>query len=438
MPQDRENNHHSEEAQEILGRIPSWTIRWGITVIFSIFAGIILGCCFIRYPERVNGTVTIMTENSPVDVVAKSGGTVELISVSNGDSVRVGDILGVIHTGADYRDILSVDTCLSDFAGHHLEEAVFDARLYGKYLMGDLQTDWTSFVSSCQKYRDYRTRDVIQKKVLLVEEQIGKQKEYYQQMQLQISAMIEDLRYEEKNFRRDSSLYRMNVVSEQEYDESARRLLQARNAITSFRTQMTSTELSIIQLEQQLVELSIQEEDEILAYEQEIRTGMERLSAGMSSWKLTYLLTAPISGHVSFVRKWDEGQFINAGDHYLTVVPDAPRSTMGIVRIPQASFGKVMAGQKVNVKLDGYPYMEYGMLMGTIGYLSSVPEESDNAQGAPQYTAEILFPNGMVSTYGQELRMIQKMDGTAEIITEERSLIMRFIDPIVTLFKNGM
>ena len=191
--------------------------------------------------------------------------------------------------------------------------------------------------------------------------------------------MIEDLRYEEKNFRRDSSLYRMNVVSEQEYDESARRLLQARNAITSFRTQMTSTELSIIQLEQQLVELSIQEEDEILAYEQEIRTGMERLFAGMSSWKLTYLLTAPISGHVSFVRKWDEGQFINAGDHYLTVVPDAPRSTMGIVRIPQASFGKVMAGQKVNVKLDGYPYMEYGMLMGTIGYLSSVPEESDNA-----------------------------------------------------------
>lgn len=56
----------------------------------------------------------------------------------------------------------------------------------------------------------------------------------------------------------------------------------------------------------------------------------------------------------------------------------------------------------------------------------------------PQYTAEILFPNGMVSTYGKELRMIQKMDGTAEIITEERRLIMRFIDPIITLFKNGM
>lgn len=438
MPQDRDNNHHSEEAQEILGRIPSWTIRWGITVIFGIFAGIILGCCFIRYPERVNGTVTITTGISPVDVVAKSGGTVELISVSNGDSVREGDILGVIHTGADYRDILSVDTCLSDFAGHPLEEAVFDARLYRKYLMGDLQEDWSSFVAFCRKYRNYRTRNVIQKKMALIEERISKQKEYYLQMQSHISAMMENLRYEEKTFRRDSSLYRKNVVSEQKYNESARRLLQARNTIISFRTQMTSTELAIIQLEQQLVELSIQEEDEILAYEQEIRTRMERLSAEMSSWKMTYLLTAPISGHVSFVRKWDEGQFINSRDHYLTVVPCAPQSTIGIVRIPQAGFGKVSVGQKVNVKLDGYPYMEYGMLVGTIGYLSSVPEESDNTQGVPQYTAEILFPNGMVSTYGKELRMIQKMDGTAEIITEERRLIMRFIDPIVTLFKNGM
>lgn len=30
------------------------------------------------------------------------------------------------------------------------------------------------------------------------------------------------------------------------------------------------------------------------------------------------------------------------------------------------------------------------------------------------------------------------MNGTAEIITEERSLMMRLIDPIVTLLKSGI
>lgn len=126
------------------------------------------------------------------------------------------------------------------------------------------------------------------------------------------------------------------------------------------------------------------------------------------------------------------------GEHYLTVVPEGIQSVLGIVKVPQFSFGKVSTGQKVNVKLDGYPYMEYGMLVGTIGYLSSVPDEQADTQNAPQYTAEILFENGMKTTYGKELDMIQKMDGTAEIITEERSLIMRFLDPLVALFKNGI
>lgn len=438
MPQDRENNYHSEEAQEILGHIPPWTIRWGITVIFSIFAIIILGCCVIKYPERVNGTIVIRTLNAPVDVVFRSGGNLEIISVSNGDVVKKNDILGVINTGADYKDILSADSCLLGFAGHQLADAVYNDSIYGNYQMGDLQSGWTNFTLSCQRYRDYITRAVIRKKSELVREQVDKQKEYYSQMQMQFSTGQEDLQYEEKNFVRDSSLFVMNVVSEQEFDESVRRLLQARNSVMSFKNQMTSTELSIIQLEQQLVELSIQEEGEILAFEQEIRTNLERLSAEIQNWKLTYLLTAPINGKVSFVHKWDVGQFVNASEHYLTIVPDEHQSVIGIVHIPQASFGKVDTGQKVNVKLEGYPYMEYGMLVGTIGHLSSVPEVLLNGQSAPQYTAEILFENGMKTTYGRELRMIQKMDGSAEIITEERSLIMRFLDPVVALFKNGI
>ncbi len=48
MPQD--SNFYSEEAQEILGKIPLWIIRWGITLIFLFFGAIIIGCCFIKYP----------------------------------------------------------------------------------------------------------------------------------------------------------------------------------------------------------------------------------------------------------------------------------------------------------------------------------------------------------------------------------------------------
>ena len=201
---------------------------------------------------------------------------------------------------------------------------------------------------------------------------------------------------------------------------------------------MTSTELAVLQLEQQLAELSIQRDDEMLSMERELDGCRERLKARIRAWSLSCILASPMDGVVSFVRKWDSGQFIGAGESFVTVVPSVERSPVGIVKVPQASFGKVSTGQKVNVRLNGYPYMEYGLLVGEIGYLSSVPEAAADPQTEPQYTAEIVFPDCMVTTYGRELRLIQKMDGTAEIITKERRLIMRFLDPIAALFKNGI
>lgn len=63
MPQP--NTFYSEEAQEILGRMPSRLVRWGLACIFFIVL-IILGICFfIRYPQTISGSVVITTETSP-------------------------------------------------------------------------------------------------------------------------------------------------------------------------------------------------------------------------------------------------------------------------------------------------------------------------------------------------------------------------------------
>lgn len=436
MPQ--ETNFHSEEAQEILGKIPSWIIRWGITLIFLIFLSIIIGCCFIKYPERINGTVTMTTKSSPIDVVSKSSGNLKQILVSNGDSINSNVILGVMQSNANYNDILYVERNIMQITDTVLNITVFDDWIYKLYDLGDLQSEWTSFSSACLKYRDYIERAVIKQKKGLLEQQIGKQAEYYSQMKTQADILKEDLKYEEKGYRRDSSLFVHKAMSETEYEESARKLLQTRNNVVSFEAQMTSTELSILQNRQQIIELSIQQDDEVLAMKQDINSSKEKLLALIKDWKISNLLVSPIDGTVSFIRKWDEGQFINAGETFLAVIPNKDCKVIGIVKIPQENFGKVKSGQKVNVRLNGYPYMEYGLLTGIIGYLSSVPEEAVDQQSSPQYTAEVVFPNGMKTSYGKELRLIQKMNGTAEIITEERSLMMRLIDPIVTLLKSGI
>lgn len=91
-------------------------------------------------------------------------------------------------------------------------------------------------------------------------------------MKNQADILKEDLQYEEKGHRRDSSLFIHKVMSEAEYEESARKLLKTRNNVISFKSQITSTELSILQNKQQIIELSIQQDDEILSMEQEINS----------------------------------------------------------------------------------------------------------------------------------------------------------------------
>lgn len=440
MPDDRIHitTEHSEEAQQILGRIPSWIVRWGVTVIFAVFALILIGCCIIKYPEKITATVTITTGNSPVDAVAKSSGNLEMILVSNGDSVCSGDILGIIHSSAAWKDVLEVERHLEETSKLSPDSLALQEWVHTGWNMGEIQGEWSAFSTACRQLREYLERDVTGRRMELTRDQISKQKEYYARMQSQEVVMREDLSYEEHSFRRDSSLYSRDVISETEYEKSVRSLLQTRSGMMSFESQKTSTELAVLQLEQQMVELSIQRDDEILSMERELNGCRERLAAQIRSWCLTCIISSPMDGRVSFVRKWDAGQFISTGEALLTVVPSRKQIPIGIVKIPQASFGKVSTGQKVNVRLNGYPYMEYGMLVGEIGYLSSVPEAAAGQQTEPQYTAEIVFPKGMVTTYGKELRLIQKMDGTAEIITKERRLIMRLLDPIVALFKNGI
>ena len=91
----------------------------------------------------------------------------------------------------------------------------------------------------------------------------------------------------------------------------------------------------------------------------------------------------------------------------------------------------------VNVKLNGFPYMEFGVLKGMVKQISAVPRQISTSEGNTiAYTVDIIFPGGLVSTYGKLFPIVQQMDGTAEIITKDRRLIEQFIDPIISLFRN--
>lgn len=433
----RQDNFYSEEAQAILGRAPSWVVRRGVTVVFVSFVVILVGCWFVKYPDTVEAPATITTLNPPADLVARYAGSIDTLCVADGAAVARGQLVAVLRNPALWQDVQCVSDSLASDASLAPAEAVCAAWLDAAYRLGDLQPAFADYQSKCRDFRHYLTVDNIARRKQLLGAQIAKSREYYAKLERQRSLLVEDLDYGRRTLERDSLLLAEAVISEADYETTAQGYLAKQNAKAGFDASLTSTELQIIQSEQQIVELTLQQENERAEYERVLAQSRQQLAAQIAQWRQQYLLEAPASGRVTLIGYWSANQHVSVGDKLASILPDGATEVIGRLEIPSAGFGKVKAGQTVQVRLNGYPYMEFGVLRGRIRALAAVPEQVQSASGtAIVYLAEVVFPEGMTTSYGRRLPMIQQMDGTAEIVTEDMRLLERFVQPVVSLFKN--
>lgn len=412
---------YSEQTQEIMGQIPSWILRWGMGVIFAVLLGIIIGSYFIKYPQIVTAPITITTINPPSDLIAKSTGRIDTIFARDGQSLSVGEPVAMLQNTASYDDVMVVASELDTFDMDSISWMGLN------YRMGELQGSFSELRRQCLDFKHYNEAQNIPHKKSLLATQIAKYKRYHAQLLSQKSLITSDLHYTIKNFERDSLLFAQGVISPLEIERSAQAAIQKRNSLAGFEASLTSNELTILQMEQQLFELEMQYDNETSAFRRQITENVQQLAAQIRQWKQSYLLTSPIVGRLSFTKYWSENQNVQMGEKLATVVPLDSTQVIGIMTVPSAGFGRVAVGQKVNIKLNGYPYFEYGILKGIVTRLSSVPD------GTNGYIAEVAFPDGLQSTYKEQLTLIQQMDGTGDIVTKDERLIQRFIQPIRAL-----
>lgn len=82
---------------EIVGNIPPWIIRWGISVLFLVGVLGLFIANLIRYPDTLHGSVLLQAENQPGKVtIRKTDENANFqfrFLVKNGDEVKPGDTL---------------------------------------------------------------------------------------------------------------------------------------------------------------------------------------------------------------------------------------------------------------------------------------------------------------------------------------------------------
>lgn len=116
------------------------------------------------------------------------------------------------------------------------------------------------------------------------------------------------------------------------------------------------------------------------------------------------------------------------------LIASKPDGCYGTMLISSRSVGKVKAGQTVNVRFSGFPYMEFGITKGIVS--DGIPILEKGKDGSVRYRLGVLFPSEIVTSYEKNLPFIQGMDGDAEIVTEDKRLIEFLIEPMKSIIKN--
>jgi len=370
----------SEEYQEVLGATPNWILRSGITIILLVIIILLIGSWFFKYPDVLNSRVVILTENPPVQLKAYASGKLTHIFYSENQDVQQDSVVAVIENTANLNDIFLISIMLDTLSDIRYFPENIDLKL------GELQQTWSGLVRIISSYRNFIEIDYYEQKNESLASQINYHNKYYSGLLNQVKIMDKENSLALVQFERDKSLYNDNVIAKIDFEKSEQTYLQQKRNYESSKTSLINTQMQINQLYQQILDNNIQKTNELNTYEIQIEDALQGFKSQLAKWKQSYLIISPIDGRVSFNKVWFENQSVSAGELIVTIIPKNEMRIIGKADIPSTGVGKVKPGQTVNIKLDNYPYMEFGMLKAKVKNISLVPITTE--QGI-FYSAEI-------------------------------------------------
>lgn len=162
-------------------------------------------------------------------------------------------------------------------------------------------------------------------------------------------------------------------------------------------------------------------------------------------------IRSPIDGVVQASAITTEGQVVTPGEEVLRVVPSGPELELEVY-VPNRDIGFIHIGQKAVVKLDAFPFTQYGTIDATIAKIATdaIPQadaarREEDAASAPQtslfvgaertqnlvFAVTLALKQNHIRADGTDVLLSPGMSATAEIVTGTRRIISYVFSPIM-------
>jgi len=416
---------YGEQVREVLNRPPHWLTLTGSSLVFGFVILLTLLSYIVKYPDVLNGRITITSEVPAIGLVSKTNGRIQKLFVSDNDQVVRGQKLALIENTANSAEIEALWEFLKIMDPQFENNDPFS---FPSYLnLGDIQNVYSTFVRGYEALKFFKNTDVKEKQLLSYNKQLLDFQQLLKQYAIQKENLNNELHLLSRDVERNTILFKEGVISSKELEDKQRELLRLKRQLDDIGIAEANTQILISNVERNISELQARENqtsDDLKIYAFE---SYQNLMNRISEWEQTNILKAPIDGRISYFSFWSENQYVKQGDDIFTIIPNNQSKTIGKVLLPIQNTGKLKVGQRAIIKLDNYPYTEFGVLEGRVQKISSIPKQNN-------YAVEIEFADTLTTSTGTLISSKNEIQGNINIVTEDLRLIERIFYQLRKLF----
>lgn len=460
----------------ILRQSPAWSqaIIWAIVGVTSFG---IIWACLAKVEQAIPAQGKLEPQGAVKEVQAPVGGVIEEIHVEEGEQVEQGELLisfdptaataeaqslrqvraALVAENQFYRAQMGQASTPNDVAIAELppnlvaltrnratltaENQLYQAQLSGA--TAGLSASQAARLQASQSEQDTRVRAAA-----LEVDQLGRE---LNATQIQLNNARQVLNTNQEILNRLETLYKEGGIAELQYVQQQQEVETSQADVDRFGEEVQRLQLAIAQAqEQQQNTVSLTEADlyaKIDANQQRIaeidsqlakvivenEKRLEEIDSQLKQTELTLNyqeLRAPVSGTVFDLQPTSPGFVANSSEPILKIVPTD--SLVARVFITNQDIGFVETDMPVDVRIDSFPYSEFGDVEGSLIRIGSDSLPPTEVYPFYRFPVEIALEQQFIDVNGREVQLQSGMSVSANIKVRKRRVITLFTDLFTT------
>jgi HlyD family secretion protein len=161
-----------------------------------------------------------------------------------------------------------------------------------------------------------------------------------------------------------------------------------------------------------------------------------------------YSIKAPVAGTIFQFPIQNAGTTVQEGDTVAAIAKginqDSSSKSSLVLRakMPSSETAFLKKGLPAKIKLDAYPFQDYGIVEGRVSWISPDSKIAEQQQSTQQqaefFELEITLDQASINSAGKPIPITPGQTASAEIVIRQRRLIDFFLEPFQKLRKGGL